>query len=93
MARLWKVARYVPFGLALALLIGPAPRFISAEQANAKTLQGLDPGISGWILRSETLVEGLTQVFDATGKRVSGTYPPEDAYVLWYTTPPQRGCL
>lgn len=100
MARLWKVARFVFLGIALMFLVGAdsplnTNAFITAEQANARTVQALtegNPPIVGWGLRSETLVLGLTQVHDATGKVRSDTYPAENAYVLYYTAPAQHGC-
>jgi hypothetical protein len=100
MARLWKAAWLVFLGFALIFLVAAdsppnTNAFITAEQANARTVLALtqgNPPIVGWALRSETLVLGLTQVHDATGKVRFDTYPADNAYVLYYTAPAQHGC-
>ncbi len=100
MARLWKPARLVFLGFAVIFLLGAdsppnTNAFVTAEQANTRTVLALtqgNPHIVGWVLRNETLVLGLTQVRDATGKVRSGSFPAENAYVLYYTAPAQHGC-
>jgi hypothetical protein len=100
MARLWNASQVVLLGFAVVFLVGAdsplnTSAFITPEQADAATLLAITPGnapVVGWILRSEKLVLGLTQVYDATGKVRFSEYPAENAYVLYYTAPPQRDC-